>query len=220
MAQQERTTRLERSVAIQAEPAEVYALVSDLPRMAEWSPECSRVAWKGGATGPAPGARFVGFNRVGSARWLTQGVITEADPGRAFAFAIHFGPIPVALWEYVVTSTTEGGDAGTGDAGGGVSGGGGGGGGAGGSTGDAGGGSGDAGGVGGVGGDGGGAASVGGGKVGGGGAILTERWTDRRPAPLRLAMDRLFGARSRINARGIEKTLAALKAAAESPSPT
>lgn len=166
MAQQERTTRLERSVAIQAEPAEVYALVCDLPRMAEWSPECTRVAWKGGATGPVPGARFVGFNRSGPVRWLTQGVITEADPARGFAFAIHFGPIPVALWEYVITPSPAEADENI------------------------------------------------------GGAVLTERWTDRRPAPLRVAMDRLFGPRSGINARGIEKTLAALKAAAESPSPT
>ena len=31
-------------------PAElVYDLVADLPRMGEWSPECERVVWRGGA---------------------------------------------------------------------------------------------------------------------------------------------------------------------------
>jgi uncharacterized protein YndB with AHSA1/START domain len=146
---------LERSVSIAAEPERVYALVSDLPRMGEWSPECTRVGWTGGATGPAPGARFVGHNRAGAARWLTQGVITMADPGRRFAFDIHFGPIQVSRWEYVVEAAP------------------------------------------------------------GGGCILTELWTDRRPALLRATADRIFGPRHQLNAHGIEQTLANVKAAAE-----
>ena len=41
-------------------PAElVYDLVADMPRMGEWSRECSTVEWIEGATGPAVGARFV-----------------------------------------------------------------------------------------------------------------------------------------------------------------
>ena len=42
-----------------AAPAEkVWALVSDLPRMGEWSPENEGGAWADGATGPAMGATF------------------------------------------------------------------------------------------------------------------------------------------------------------------
>ena len=42
-----------------AAPAErVYDLVADLPGMGRWSPECERVEWTGGHTGPAAGATF------------------------------------------------------------------------------------------------------------------------------------------------------------------
>jgi hypothetical protein len=93
---------LEQTVRIDASPERVYAMVSDLPRMPEWSPECTAVSWRGGATGPALGARFVGSNRQSWKRWMSEGEVTGYDPGRYFAFAIRFGPIPVALWEYVV----------------------------------------------------------------------------------------------------------------------
>jgi Polyketide cyclase / dehydrase and lipid transport len=91
--------------------------------MSEWSPECTRVIWTGNSglaaarpsTAAAPstgsvvgatstrsvvGARFIGHNRAGAVRWFTFGRVVAADPGRRFAFSIHFGPIPISLWEY------------------------------------------------------------------------------------------------------------------------
>jgi uncharacterized protein YndB with AHSA1/START domain len=94
---------LERSIDIGAPADRVYALVSDLPRMPEWSPECVGVTWLRGARAPAVGARFVGRNKNGWRQWFTQGVVTAAEPGRRFRFDIHAGPMPVAVWEYVVT---------------------------------------------------------------------------------------------------------------------
>lgn len=91
---------LEQTVRIDASPERVFAMVSDLPRMPEWSPECTAVSWRGEATGPAQGARFVGSNRHRWKRWVSEGEVTGYDPGRYFAFAISFGPVPVALWEY------------------------------------------------------------------------------------------------------------------------
>jgi uncharacterized protein YndB with AHSA1/START domain len=99
---------LTESIAIDAPAPTVYALVSDLPRMGEWSPECTRVTWTSGAVGPAVGARFVGHNRVGAIRWITFGRVVDADPGRRFAFSIHFGPIPISLWAYDFTPTSSG----------------------------------------------------------------------------------------------------------------
>ena len=52
-------------LVISASPERIYDLVSDLPRMGEWSPECERVEWTGGTTVAAEGARFVGHNRGG-----------------------------------------------------------------------------------------------------------------------------------------------------------
>ena len=57
-------------------------MVADLPRMGEWSPECQRVEWEDGATGPAEGARFVGHNRGGPRglmRWSRRGRVLTAD---------------------------------------------------------------------------------------------------------------------------------------------
>lgn len=93
------------SIVIDAPPDRVFALVSDLPRMGEWSPECTRVTWTAGTTTAAVGARFIGHNRAGAIRWLTQGEVIEASPGERFTFRIHFGPIPIALWTYTLTPT-------------------------------------------------------------------------------------------------------------------
>jgi hypothetical protein len=49
-------------IQINASPERVYALVADLTRMGEWSPECQRVEWDERATGPAEGATFTGYN--------------------------------------------------------------------------------------------------------------------------------------------------------------
>jgi hypothetical protein len=54
------------------------------------------------------GARFVGHNRIGAVRWFTSGRVVDADPGRRFAFSIHFGPIPISLWAYDFTPTATG----------------------------------------------------------------------------------------------------------------
>lgn len=57
------------SVEIEADPAAVFAMVTDLPRMGEWSPENQGGAWQGGATGAAIGARFLGNNVNGTKKW-------------------------------------------------------------------------------------------------------------------------------------------------------
>jgi hypothetical protein len=91
---------LSESITVSAPALSVYDLVSDLPRMGEWSPECTRVTWSSRTPGPAVGARFVGHNRVGAVRWFTFGRVVDAVPGQRFSFLIHFGPIPVSLWSY------------------------------------------------------------------------------------------------------------------------
>ena len=93
---------LRESLAVVAPADAVYDLVADLPRMGEWSPECERVVWRGGATSAVHGAQFLGFNRAGLLRWVTQGEIVTAEPGRHLAFEITFGPMKVARWEYFI----------------------------------------------------------------------------------------------------------------------
>jgi hypothetical protein len=62
----------------------------------------------GAGAHPAVGARFIGHNRSGAVRWFTFGRVVAAEPGRRFAFTIHFGPIPISLWAYEFRATTSG----------------------------------------------------------------------------------------------------------------
>ena len=40
---------------VNASPEQVYALVADIQRMGQWSPETVKCSWAKGATGPAVG---------------------------------------------------------------------------------------------------------------------------------------------------------------------
>ena len=74
--------RIETSRQIKASPESVYAAISDVTRMGEWSEECYACEWHEGFDGPAVGACFDGHNRNGHLTWTTQGKVIEADPGR------------------------------------------------------------------------------------------------------------------------------------------
>ena len=62
-----------------ATPAQTWALISDVTRMGEWSPECVRAEWEDGATGPAVGAHFHGYNRAGTFEWDVPGIVTNIE---------------------------------------------------------------------------------------------------------------------------------------------
>ena len=88
---------------VSAAPERIYDMVADLPRMGEWSPECQRVEWEGGASGPAEGATFVGHNRGGPRgliKWSRRGRVLVADPGREFAFVTEEGGREGTVWRY------------------------------------------------------------------------------------------------------------------------
>lgn len=97
-------------VHVDAPPDRVYELVSDVRRMGEWSPETTRAEWRNGATGPAVGARFRGWNKHGRASWFTDPVVEAADPGRRFAFVTTMlGRGRFTRWTYEMTPTEDGG---------------------------------------------------------------------------------------------------------------
>ncbi|HLS75537.1 MAG TPA: SRPBCC family protein [Nocardia sp.] len=75
--------------------------------MGRWSPENTGAVLSGSAREVRPGTRFVGSNVRRGFRWHTECVVTVADPGSRFAFAVRkFGigrpvlPVAVATWEY------------------------------------------------------------------------------------------------------------------------
>jgi uncharacterized protein YndB with AHSA1/START domain len=100
--------KLEITREIAASPDAVYAAISDLSRMGEWSEECHSCQWHDGFDGPVVGATFDGHNRNGDHEWTSQGKVIEADPGRAFAFECSMMDFHFSTWGYRIEPTAIG----------------------------------------------------------------------------------------------------------------
>jgi uncharacterized protein YndB with AHSA1/START domain len=101
-------TTIEISRDVAAPPEAVYAAISDVTRMGEWSEECVACEWHEGSDGPVVGATFDGHNRQGENEWTTQGKVIEADPGRAFAFECSMFDYHFSTWGYRIEATPSG----------------------------------------------------------------------------------------------------------------
>ena len=97
------SARAER--VIDASPDVIYNLVTDLPRMPEWSPENTEVVWLD-EDAAAVGSRFKGSNQLGSLKWSVKGAVTEAQQGQSFEFKINGRSGPV--WRYELHPTADG----------------------------------------------------------------------------------------------------------------
>jgi uncharacterized protein YndB with AHSA1/START domain len=92
-----------------AAPAKnVWALISDITRMGEWSPENDGGRWLKSATEARPGAKFRGVNRRGKRKWSTLATVTDAEPGRSFSFRVTAQGLKVADWSYSFEPTARG----------------------------------------------------------------------------------------------------------------
>jgi uncharacterized protein YndB with AHSA1/START domain len=96
-------------VVIDASPEEVYLLVSDPVAMAGFAEEFYKARWIKGATGPAVGSWFSGTNRNGLRRWVTHAEVTDAEPGRRFAYRVRTPfYVPISRWEYELAPEGDG----------------------------------------------------------------------------------------------------------------
>lgn len=93
---------------INAPAEQVWAMISDVTRMGEWSPEAVGATWLKGASGPTPGAKFKGSNQNGKKKWSTISTIVDADPGKAFSFRVTAVGLKVAEWRYAFEPTATG----------------------------------------------------------------------------------------------------------------
>jgi hypothetical protein len=93
-------------VTVGVQPEDVYGAVSDVRRMARWSPECF-AAWVWSRRDGRP-SRFVGFNRRGPFVWFTTCRVVVAEPGEKFAFDVTTFGMPVSRWSYLLTAIPEG----------------------------------------------------------------------------------------------------------------
>lgn len=93
-----------------ATPDEVWAVVSDVTRIGELSPETFEAEWLDGATGPASGAHFRGHvNRNGSGLvYWAHCRVTDCEPGRSFGFEVHVGSNVINTWRYEIAPSATG----------------------------------------------------------------------------------------------------------------
>ena len=98
--------RVDREIGAPAE--DVWAMVSDLRRMGEWSPENVGGEWMGDATGPEPGAKFRGANENGRKKWKSVVTVVDAEPGRRFSFRVTAFGLKIADWAYDFEPTPTG----------------------------------------------------------------------------------------------------------------
>ena len=89
----------EASIEINASPEAVYDLVSDLPRMGEWSPENLGGEWQDGGSGKV-GDRYIGHNRTAERAWSVPVLVTVAERGRCFEFVTRPDEGPYVRWTY------------------------------------------------------------------------------------------------------------------------
>lgn len=79
------------SVTVARDPAAVYALVSDVTRIGEWSPVCKACWWDDPAAGAVVGAWFTGRNVLPERTWETRSQVVAAEPGREFSWEVNNG---------------------------------------------------------------------------------------------------------------------------------
>ncbi|MGH7920773.1 MAG: SRPBCC family protein [Candidatus Dormibacteraceae bacterium] len=76
----------QESITVARPPEDLYAMVSDVTRMGEWSPVCKACSWEGDARGE--GAWFTGHNVLPERSWDTRSRVAVAEPGQEFAWIV------------------------------------------------------------------------------------------------------------------------------------
>ena len=97
------------SIIITAPPGDVFAAVSDITRMGDWSPECVAGRWAAPAEGPEVGAKFEGDNvaKLGPVtlkKWTTTSEVTACEPGEIFEFVAE----GYSTWRYEFAEHSDG----------------------------------------------------------------------------------------------------------------
>jgi len=93
---------LQAQVDIDAPASKVWALVSDLSLMPQWSPQCRLMK----ALGPVrQGTRTINLNRRNRLFWPTTSVVTEVIPEKKIAFRVNQNN---TVWSYELEPTDTG----------------------------------------------------------------------------------------------------------------
>ncbi|PRZ40795.1 polyketide cyclase/dehydrase/lipid transport protein [Antricoccus suffuscus] len=103
------TPTVEVDIVIDASPERVYDIVSDINLPAQFSTEFQGATWLDGASGPTRGARFEGRNaHKAIGEWTTTCIVTAADSGREFSYAVSDVDSPSARWWFFIEQADGG----------------------------------------------------------------------------------------------------------------
>jgi len=102
------TPDIEVSRDIAASPEAVFAAITDITRMGEWSPETRRAEWNEGFDHAEVGAQYTGHNKNGEKEWSIMATIVELVPSERFFFDCSFRDFVFAKWGYAIEPTDTG----------------------------------------------------------------------------------------------------------------
>jgi len=94
---------LEATIDVAAPPHHVWAVVSDLQRMGEWSPQCRKMIIRGGPV--AKGTTTININRKGLLVWPTTSKVIAFDPHRELRFRVNENG---SVWSFLLEPTETG----------------------------------------------------------------------------------------------------------------
>lgn len=94
---------LEATTTIKAAPAQVWAAITDVRRMADWSPQVRKTIVVGGPV--KEGTRFLNVNGRSWKRWPTSAKVVTFAPHSDFAFKIVENG---TVWRFLLEEVAEG----------------------------------------------------------------------------------------------------------------
>lgn len=97
-------------VDVPATPEQVWAVLTDVTRIGEWSHECHTAQWLGGAEAAAIGAQFLGHNEFRTNKWSKTCTITDVQPVRRFVYetSSSFKDPGATRWTFTLEPTASG----------------------------------------------------------------------------------------------------------------
>lgn len=97
--------QLESRIDIEAPPERVWALISDVRNIADWSPQVTSTRLRAGFEECALGTQFTSRNVHGELEWTTHGEIVRFSPGSEIAFRVEENWV---IWGFQLAATATG----------------------------------------------------------------------------------------------------------------
>ncbi|MGV9795701.1 SRPBCC family protein [Gordonia sp. NPDC003422] len=94
---------IEESVDIDATPEKVWAVISDLKRMGEWSPQCVKMIIRGGDVDLD--TKTININRRGALVWPTTSKVVRFEPNKTIGWRVTENN---TVWSYSITPSENG----------------------------------------------------------------------------------------------------------------